>query len=276
MCKKSKFHLLGIIGYPLRQSMSPILHNYWMNKNSLNGYYVPLELNNLKNINKAIKAMNFTGLNVTIPYKKSIIKYLDKIDEDAEKLEAVNTIVNKKGKLIGYNTDAIGFQKGLKNLKKWNKNLPVLVIGAGGAAEAIIYSLCKIKIKKIYLMNRTIGKAKKIGLKYKNIKIIRWLERDFVDDFSMIINTTSLGMIGYPKLPISLKETNKDTIVYDIVYNPLKTPFIKEAEKNNMDTIKGLEMFLEQAKESFGLWFNKHPKIDTQILKLIKNKIEKQ
>ena len=276
MYRKSKFHLLGIIGSPLRQTMSPTLHNYWINKNNINGHYVPLELSQLKNINKAIKAMNFTGLNVTIPYKKSIIKYLDNLDEDAEKLQAVNTIVNREGKLIGYNTDTIGFQKGLKKLKKWNKKLPVLVIGAGGAAEAIVYSLCKIKIKKIYLMNRTTKNAKKIGCKYKNIKIIKWLEKDFIDNFSMVINTTSLGMIGYPKLPISLKDINKSAIVYDIVYNPLKTPLIKEAEKSNMVTIKGLEMFLEQAKESFGLWFNKYPKIDTQILKLIKNKIEKQ
>tara|TARA_X000000950_G_scaffold286940_1_gene397393 strand:+ start:6501 stop:7331 length:831 start_codon:yes stop_codon:yes gene_type:complete len=276
MHRKGKFHLLGIIGSPLRQTMSPTLHNYWITKNNINGNYVPLELSNLKNIDKAIKAMNFTGLNVTIPYKKSILKYLDKLDEDAGKLESVNTIVNRKGKLIGYNTDTIGFQKGLKKLKKWNKNLPVLVIGAGGAAEAIVYSLCKIKIKQIYLMNRTTEKAKKIGCKYKNIKIIRWLENDLIDNFSMIINTTSLGMVGYPKLPISLKEINKNTIVYDIVYNPLKTPLIKEAKKNNMVTIDGLEMFLEQAKESFGLWFNKYPEIDTQILKLIKNKIEKQ
>ena len=265
--------LTGVIGYPLKQSLSPLLHNYWIKKNEIQSYYKAFEIKNLKHINKAIRALNIKGLNVTIPYKKKIIKYLDEVDTTANKLEAVNTIKNINGILKGYNTDVKGFNKGLDKIQQFDKNRPIVVLGAGGAASSIIYSLVKGKFKDIRVMNRTLTKAKKFEDKYRNVKSAKWLSYNIINESGLIINTTSLGMIGYPKLPIKLDNTYNQLKVYDIVYNPLKTQLIKDAKKQNLEYVDGLTMFLGQAEESFRIWYNKKPKIDKTLLQLIKKKI---
>ena len=265
--------LTGVIGYPLKQSLSPLLHNYWIKKNEIQSYYKAFEIKNLKHINKAIRALNIKGLNVTIPYKKKIIRYLDEIDTTANKLEAVNTIKNINGILKGYNTDVKGFNKGLDKFQQFDKNRPIVVFGAGGAASSIIYSLVKGKFKDIRVMNRTLTKAKKFEDKYRNVKSAKWLSYNIINESGLIINTTSLGMIGYPKLPIKLDNTYNQLKVYDIVYNPLKTQLIKDAKKQNLEYVDGLTMFLGQAEESFRIWYNKKPKIDKTLLQLIQKKI---
>ena len=136
MIKQSN-RIIGILGNPLRQSMSPFLHNYWIKQNKLQYYYCKFQLENLKDINKAIVKLNIKGLNVTIPFKKKILKYLDNVDGVAASLKAVNTINNNNGKLEGYNTDVKGFLKGLNKFKKININKPALILGAGGASEAV-------------------------------------------------------------------------------------------------------------------------------------------
>ena len=269
----SQESLTGVIGYPLKQSLSPLLHNYWIKKNEIQSYYKAFEIKNLKHINKAIRALNIKGLNVTIPYKKKIIKYLDEVDTTANKLEAVNTIKNINGILKGYNTDVKGFNKGLDKFQQFDKNRPIVVFGAGGAASSIIYSLVKGKFKDIRVMNRTLTKAKKFEDKYRNVKSAKWLSYNIINESGLIINTTSLGMIGYPKLPIKLDNTYNQLKVYDIVYNPLKTQLIKDAKKQNLEYVDGLTMFLGQAEESFRIWYNKKPKIDKTLLQLIKKKI---
>ena len=261
--------LIGIIGYPLKQSLSPLLHNYWIEKNNINAHYTAFTISKLKNINKAIKVLNIKGLNVTIPYKKKIIKYLDEIEITAERMGAVNTILNIKGKLKGYNTDIYGFKQGLDYFKKWDKEKPVVIIGAGGAAESAIYALIKISCKQVYVMNRTLSKSKKLADKYKNVNIAKWLSYDIINQAGLIINTTSLGMIGYPNLQLNLKDTLKDLKVYDVVYNPLDTGLIKEAKIRGLDYMSGLTMFLGQAQKRFNLWFNKSPIIDKALLKLL-------
>ena len=269
----SQESLTGVIGYPLKQSLSPLLHNYWIKKNEIQSYYKAFEIKNLKHINKAIRALNIKGLNVTIPYKKKIIKYLDEVDTTANKLEAVNTIKNINGILKGYNTDVKGFNKGLDKFQQFDKNRPIVVFGAGGAASSIIYSLVKGKFKDIRVMNRTLTKAKKFEDKYRNVKSAKWLSYNIINESGLIINTTSLGMIGYPKLPIKLDNTYNQLKVYDIVYNPLKTQLIKDAKKQNLEYVDGLTMFLGQAEESFRIWYNKKPKIDKTLLQLIQKKI---
>ena len=276
MRKKNKFRLTGIIGNPLKQTMSPLLHNYWIQKNKINSYYIPIEIENLNNIHIAIKKINFVGMNVTIPYKKEIIGYLDAVEEEAKKLQAVNTIVNKEGKLLGTNTDIIGFEKGLEKINYWNKNKPAIIIGAGGAAESIVHALSKNNLKEIYIINRTEKRAKKIAEKHSKVFCGKWLDYDIINNSGLIINSTSLGMTGYQELPIKLKNVEKDAIIYDIVYNPLKTGFIKKALKEELQTITGLDMFIGQALESFKLWFNKTPKIDGRVLKDLKKAIEKK
>ncbi|MAJ24754.1 MAG: shikimate dehydrogenase, partial [Rickettsiales bacterium] len=231
-------------------------------------------IDKIKDIKLAIKTLNISGLNVTVPFKKNIISELDNLDKHAKNINAINTIVYKNKKLMGYNTDILGFEAGLKKLK-WNKEKPVVVFGAGGAAEAIIYFLYINKVKNITLINRTESKAKKIIKRYKNIIYKKEANRGIIKEAGLIINTTCLGMIGYPNLNLNLKGVNKEVIIYDIVYNPVDTRLILNAKEEKLSFINGLDMFIEQARCSFDIWFNIKPKIEQSLYKKIKKEIKK-
>ena len=274
MIYNENFKAVGIIGKPLKQSLSPYLHNYWIKKYGLASYYLPLPIDNINYLKGAIKKLNFLGLNITIPYKKSIINQLDTIDEGARKIKAVNTLICINNKLKGFNTDIIGFKKGLLK-KNWNKKRPVIVFGAGGAAEAILYFLKLENIRDITVVNRTKKRAIEIARKYKNIKFSSDFKLD-IKEAGLIINTSSLGMIGYPELTINLSKVNKEAIIYDIVYNPINTYIITEAKKNKLEVVTGLDMFLEQARASFEVWFKIKPEINTSLINNIKKKIHKR
>lgn len=273
MINNETFKAIGIIGRPLKQSLSPYLHNYWINKYGLSSYYLPLPMNNINNLKMALKKFNFLGLNITIPYKKKIINQLDLIDKNAKEIKAVNTLIFSKNKLKGFNTDIIGFKKGLLK-KKWNKKRPVIIFGAGGAAEAVIYFLKQKKIKDITVVNRTKEKAAGMVKKYKNIKYTTNFELD-IKEAGLIVNTSSLGMLGYPDLKIRFNNVNKEIIIYDIVYNPINTYLIREAKKQKLEFVTGLDMFIEQARASFEIWFNIKPEVNTNLLNNIKKKISK-
>lgn len=273
MIINESFRACGIIGNPLKQSLSPFLHNYWIKQHKISSYYLPLSIKSISNIKPSIKAFNFIGLNVTIPYKKKIIRYLDTIDKSAKIINAVNTLLYKNNKVKGFNTDIIGFKKGLIN-KKWNKDRPVIIFGAGGAAEAVIYFLKSENIKDILIINRTKNNATKIIKRYKNIKFDYKINKD-IKEAGLIVNTTSLGMIGSPDLKVDLSQVNKEAIVYDIVYNPINTSLIKDAKKHKLTTITGLEMFVEQARASFFIWYDIQPKISDELIMSIKNRISK-
>ncbi len=273
MINNEKFKAVGIIGKPLRQSLSPYLHNYWIKKYGLSSYYLPLPLENINYLKTAIKKLNFLGLNITIPYKKSILNQLDIIDVSAKNIKAVNTLVYTNNLLKGFNTDIIGFKKGLSK-KKWNKKRPVIIFGAGGAAEAILYYLKLEKIKDITVINRSRKRAKEIEKKYKNIKISSEFKLD-LKEAGLIINTSSLGMIGYPELKIKLNKINKGAIIYDIVYNPINTHLIREAKKQKLEFVTGLDMFIEQARASFNIWFKIKPDINVSLINNIRKRISK-
>ena len=274
MINNENFKAVGIIGNPLKQSLSPYLHNYWIKKYGLSSYYLPLPIDNINYLKVAIKKLNFLGLNITIPHKKSIINQLDEIDVSAREIRAVNTLICSKKKLKGFNTDIIGFKKGLQK-KKWNKKRPVIIFGAGGAAEAILYFLKLENIKDIVLINRTKKRAKEMAKKYKNIRISSDSNLD-IKEAGLIINTSSLGMIGYPDLKIKLNKINKEAIIYDVVYNPINTYLIREAKKQKLEFVTGLDMFLEQARASFEIWFKIKPDINTSLINNIKKKINKR
>ena len=274
MINNEKFKAVGIIGNPLKQSLSPYLHNYWIKKYGISSYYLPLPINNINYLKVAIKKLNFLGLNITIPYKKSIINQLDIIDIKAKEIKAVNTLICSKNKLKGFNTDIIGFKKGLIK-KKWNKKRPVIIFGAGGAAEAILYFLKLENIKDITVVNRTKKRAKEIEKKYKNIRLSSDFNLD-IKEAGLIINTSSLGMIGYPDLKIRLNKINKEAIIYDIVYNPINTYLISEAKKQKLEYVTGLDMFLEQARASFEIWFKFKPDININLVNNIKKKISER
>ena len=274
MINNEKFKAVGIIGNPLNQSLSPYLHNYWIKKYGLSSYYLPLPIENISYLKVAIKKLNFLGLNITIPYKKSIINQLDIIDVSARNISAVNTLICTNNKLKGFNTDIIGFKKGLLK-KKWNKKRPVIIFGAGGAAESILYFLKLEKIKDITIVNRTKKRAREIKKKYKNIKITSDFKVD-IKEAGLIINTSSLGMIGYPQLKIKLNNINNEAIIYDIVYNPINTHLIREAKKKKLEFATGLDMFVEQARASFDIWFKIKPDVNISLINNIKKKISKR
>ena len=267
------YNTLGIVGNPLKQSLSPSLHNYWLKQNCLKYNYRKFQINDINDLGMSLKEFQIKGFNVTIPFKKEIIQYLDKLDKTSSVLQAVNTVKNNDGILEGYNTDVSGFITGLKYFRKLNIKKPALIIGAGGASEAIIYSLISRGFKEIFVMNRTRKRAEALEEKYKEVSIKNWMKMEAINTSGLIVNTTSLGMIGYPNLLLSLKDVEKDTKVYDIVYNPLKTSLILEAEKNNLEYVTGLAMFIGQAQNSFQIWFNIVPKVNSLLIRKLKSEI---
>ena len=262
--------LYCLIGHPISKSLSPIIHNNFFKLNNLNNIYLAFDIDEgeIKNTIHALKAINVQGFNVTIPYKIKIMNSLDEISKEAKLIGAVNTVKNENGKLIGYNTDGLGFLKSLedKNIDIKNKN--VLVIGAGGAANAICTSLALAGINKIYINNRNIDKAKKLAKKLKiqfpNLNVNYGdlsLNNVFKEEIHMVINCTSVGM--YPnidEIPILLNGFSKDLIVYDIVYKPSKTKFLKIGEDNGYTTIGGLSMLINQGLYSEKIWLDKEIK----------------
>jgi len=254
--------LLGIFGNPVGHSLSPVMHNDWFAKYKLNCLYLAFDVlpKNLKAAVESIRTLNILGVNVTVPHKVEVMKYLDNIDSAAKSIGSVNTIVNKNNKLYGFNTDWQGFITDLKFKKIDLKNRNVLVVGAGGAAKAIIYALTKLKVKKIYLTSRTFEKAKLVAKKYKNISVvdINEISENFLKDIDCLINCSTCGMKKEDKLPFIIKGFNKKITFYDIIYNK-ETPFKKFAEKNKIKYFSGEGMLIYQGAVSFEKWTDIFP-----------------
>jgi len=252
----------AVIGDPINHSLSPNIHSAAFRELNLDcsyiGYRIPKE--ELEEGIEGLKKIKITGFNVTIPHKIKIMKYLDKIDESCSLIGAANTIVNTDGILKGYNTDMDGFlepfkKKGLKII-----NSKVLLLGAGGAARAIVAGFAKAKAKSITIANRTLENAEKlsefaekIGLSADVIKIEN--VKDSAKNYDIIVNATSIGLKNEQSI-ISLNGINEKTIVYDIVYMPMNTDFIKKAKENGAVVIYGYEMLLGQATRAFEIWHN--------------------
>jgi len=269
---KEELKTACIIGDPISHSLSPHIHNYWIKQNKLNALYVPFRVSS-EDLEKAVhglRSLNISGFNITIPHKENIIKFVDEIDDYSKKIGAINTVLNNGGKFIGTNTDPIGFINGLMQSKhSWNKNQPVLVIGAGGAARAVLAALEKENISEIRITNRTISRANNVAKNFKNIVVGNWGDINLLKDIGLLINTTSLGMLNNAELNLDYKFFSKDTIVYDLVYNPLKTPLILKTQSLGARTISGLDMLLHQARPGFMQWFGFTPKIDEELKKFL-------
>lgn len=243
-----KTKLLGIFGNPVSHSKSPSLHNKWIDELNLNAAYVPFHVDNIEIAVKAIKEMNLVGVNVTVPYKEAVIPFLDELSDDAHKIGAVNTILNKNGRLIGYNTDYIGIESSIKEWFETSKSL--LIIGAGGAAKSVAYLANKYSLNTS-LINRTESKALELVQEFSLNGVLN--ENDSTV-FDIIINTTSVGMDS-KSLSFDLnKLTNKPKYVYDVIYSPEQTPFLKRAEELNILNMNGKDMLINQAKASFSIW----------------------
>ena len=265
-----------VIGSPIKHSLSPFLHNYWFHKNKINCEYKKLETtkSSIKKILNRVRKREIEGINVTIPFKNSVIKYLDVLKGDALKTSSVNTVYLSKKKLIGDNTDVYGFFSGVLRKIKTRINTAG-IIGAGGVTSSIVLALIQKGVKKIYISNRTFSKLKVFKKKFKKIIYpIKWNDRYKVfADVQILINVTSLGMLGQKDLKFDFSIFDKKINVVDIVYNPENTKFLKDARINGHKTFTGLDMFIYQAQKAFYIWNRKNPKITKDIYKKLRKKI---
>jgi len=272
---KNKKNFL-VIGNPIKHSLSPLLHNYWFRKNKINSEYKKLKTTQaaIKKILNKVRKREIEGINVTIPFKGSIIRHLDILKGDALKTSSVNTVYLNKKKLVGDNTDVYGFSYGI--LRKVKTKIKTAgIIGAGGVTSSIILALIQKGVKKIYIINRTFSKLKVFKKKFKKIIYpIKWNDRYKVfGDAQILINVTSLGMVGRKDLKFDFSILHKKTNVVDIVYNPENTRFLKDARKNGHKIFTGLDMFVYQAQKAFYIWNKKNPKITKDIYKKLRKKI---
>ena len=254
-----------VIGNPINHSLSPELHNFWIKKNNINAIYekIKLEENELGDFINKLRNEEIHGINVTVPFKNKVIKYLDKLSLEVETTDSVNTIYREGNDIIGHNTDVAGFELGLRHTKINVLHKAVLILGAGGVVPSIIYSLLSMGCKKIFLSNRTIEKAVIIKKKFNDVEILKWGE---IPDFDIIINATSVGLNNDS---LGLNFNVKDKIFYDVIYNPKETQFLKKAKENGNRVENGKFMFIYQANQSFSIWNNVIPKIDEEVLKIL-------
>ena len=254
-----------VIGNPIEHSLSPELHNFWIKKNDINAVYekIKLEENDLEDFINKIRNDEIHGVNVTVPFKNKVIKYLDKLSLEVETTDSVNTIYKSGKSIIGHNTDVAGFELGLRHSKINVLHKSIFILGAGGVVPSIIFSLLSMGCKKILVSNRTIEKVESLKKKFHEIEIIKWGE---IPEFDIVINATSVGLKG-DSLDLSLNV--RDKIFYDVIYNPKETPFLKKAKENGNKTENGKFMFIYQANQSFSIWNNMIPKIDDEVIKIL-------
>ena len=266
MINKMKKYL--VIGNPIEHSLSPKLHNYWIKKNNVDAVYEKkkLDKNDLKNIISEVKEEKISGINVTVPFKKSVIPFLDNLSSEAQETQSVNTIYFKNGKIIGHNTDIEGFERGLSYCKYDVKDKKVFILGAGGVVPSIIFSLNKMKVSKIIISNRTKKKAEDLKISFKDIDIVEWGE---VPNFDMIINATSIGLKNEDGIKFDYSAVGPDKFYYDVINNPKETIFLKRAKLFGNRTENGKMMFIYQALLSFNIWHKIEPLIDEKVIKLL-------
>ena len=268
----------GIIGKPIKHSLSPVLHNYWFEKYDINASYsiIDVEEDNLKGIVNKIKDKALNGLNITLPYKQKIVPHLDYLVNDAEITSSVNTLyLDNKNNTVGENTDVFGLQAAyLKEVDKASEK-KALVIGAGGVSPSVILSLEKSGVKNISITNRTYEKCIFLKKKFKNIKIIEWDKLEMaIKDYDIIINATSLGLKNEKDFSFNFKNTKENLIFIDTIYNPLETKTLKFLKDKNTKVFNGLEMFIYQGQKAFYLWNKINPEIDQKLIELLISKLK--
>ena len=266
-----------VIGNPINHSLSPELHNYWLKKNNINGIYDKQKINsdNLEKLISKIRNKEITGVNVTVPFKKEIISYLDRLTPEAEDTQSVNTILLVKDKVVGYNTDVIGFEKAIIDTKYDLFGKKILILGAGGVVPSIILALYKMKVFNVTLSNRTKIKAKDLRNHYSDkvvhkgwnkVEVIDWGE---MKEFDMVINATSIGLKNDQNLNLDFSKVGSEKFFYDLIYNPKETNFLKIGKKFGNKTENGKKMFIYQAAQAFKIWHNIEPEINGEVNKLL-------
>jgi len=258
-----------VIGNPIDHSLSPKLHNFWIKQNKINAIYErkKLEENEIEKFIQDIKKGNISGLNITVPFKNKAIPYLDKLSQEAEQVQSVNTIILENGYLVGYNTDIAGFTKAIKYINFDMKNRKIFILGAGGVVPSIIFALNKMKVSQITISNRTRKKAESLKKQFDSLQIVDWGQ---VPDFDVIINATSLGL-NNEFINLDFSNVGQNKLFYDVIYNPSETHFLKKGIELGNKSENGKLMFIYQALEAFKLWHRKEPVINEEIFKLLDN-----
>tara|TARA_E500000075_G_scaffold128756_1_gene135738 strand:+ start:162 stop:980 length:819 start_codon:yes stop_codon:yes gene_type:complete len=271
---KKKF---GIIGNPIKHSLSPVLHNYWFDKYGLDASYSIIETKdeNLKDIIKKIRNHELVGINVTLPFKQKIINQTDKIVNDAELTGSVNTVLLDNDKIIGENTDVFGLQAAYLKEIDSSSYKSALVIGAGGVSPSVILSLQKSGVKEISITNRTHEKCIFLKKRFSYLNIVPWKDlKDEIKKFDIIINATSLGLKNEDDFDFNFSNTKENIFYIDTIYNPLETKTYKFLKEKGRKVFNGLDMFIYQGQKSFYLWNKINPEIDNKLIELLNSKLK--
>ncbi len=267
-----------VIGNPIEHSLSPLIHNHWMKKYCLeNSIYEKkkVEERNLKSIIKEIRDNKIIGANITVPFKKLIIPFLDELDFVAKETQSVNTLFKINDKIVGYNTDSAGFWESIKEfyphgndstIPQRLKGKNVFILGAGGVTTSIISILIR-EGANIILSNRTKKKADELKKLFLGLEVLDWGK--IPSACNIVINTTSVGLKKNEEIKIDFSDYNKNVLFYDLIYNPKETIFLKKARLRGNRTMNGKMMFLNQAKYAFNIWTNIMPEINEEVIKLL-------
>ncbi|MGD9920345.1 MAG: shikimate dehydrogenase [Pseudorhodoplanes sp.] len=266
------FRLAGVIGWPVAQSRSPVLHGHWLSQYGIRGAYLPLPVqpDRLPDAIRGLPALGFSGCNVTIPHKPGVLKLVDRVDPVAARIGAVNTVVvQDDGTLSGFNTDAYGFLASLRDARPDFRagTGPIVILGAGGAARAVAVALLDDGATDIRLTNRTQDRAQELArIDPSRIHVIDWARRhDALDGAALVVNSTSQGMVGYPPLDLSLDALPATAMVSDIVYNPLETELLAAARRRGNAAVDGLGMLLHQAVPAFEAFYGVRPNVSKAL-----------
>ncbi len=269
-------YLAGVIGHPISHSKSPKLHNYWLSKHNIKGYYVPFSITTekLKNSIKSLVDLGFKGVNITIPHKTNVLSLVDSVTDRAALIGAANTLYfSKNGKIHADNTDGYGFiQNIIDEIPDYDfYDKTAIIYGAGGSARAIASALISNGVKEIGITNRTRSKAQIISENLgAKVSVIDWRTApETLATVDIIINATSMGMVGQPEFSQPISRAKKTAVVVDIVYNPLETNLLKQAEQLKLKGVGGIGMLINQAVPGFEHWFQKTPVIDEDIRRFI-------
>ena len=278
MILSGKAKLAGVLGWPIGHSRSPRLHGYWLEQHHIDGAYVPLAVRpeDFEDILRALPRMGFAGANVTIPHKEKALALADHVEPLARRIGAVNTlVVRENGMIEGRNTDAFGFLENIRHAVPGFKaeNGPAVVIGAGGAARAVVAALLDDGVPLVRLINRTRGRAAEVARALGgSIEVVAWEERsNALAGAALLVNTTSLGMSGQPPLDLALNDLPLDAVINDIVYVPLETPLLADGRQRGHRVVDGLGMLLHQARAGFHAWFGVMPSVTEDLRRFVKD-----
>lgn len=272
-----KAKLAGVIGWPVAHSRSPLIHNFWLERYKIDGVYIPLPVKgeNFEILIRGMMAAGFRGCNVTIPHKERAFQICDVLDPNAQHIRSVNTLMFRDdGSIYGTSTDGDGF---IASLEAQNVNLEkgsALILGAGGAARSVVAALVQRNIS-VFIANRTYERAVELAKAYDLAQAIKWHEwPKHLENITLLVNATSLGMEGANSCDFDLTHASKDMVVSDIVYVPRETPLLKAARQRGLKTVEGLGMLLHQARFGFSQWFGVDPVVDQEITELLASSLK--